>query len=117
MIKKYYLFSRFLENIKTEKWVLNFYQMDFFPIIGLDNWIRKRIRRITSQLMEDENSFKVSMGRLIDRLLNQIEFELNVEREFPHGEISKLFYRVNATFFSFFINLLHLCLTEFSRTT
>jgi hypothetical protein len=102
-IKKFYYFSKFLENVKTEKWILNFYQFEFFPRIGLDNTIRRRIRYIVDKLTESNNALEVSMGRMIDRSLNKIDLELNVNKDFPTEEVSKLFYKVNATFHSFFI--------------
>ena len=102
-INRFFFFSKYLENIKTEKWVLSFYQFELFPRMGLNKRIWKQIEYITEMCRQSTNPVRISMGRMIERLLNNIEKEFNVENEFPHEEISKLFYKVNATFYSFFM--------------
>lgn len=101
--ERFYYFSRYLQNIPGEKWVLNFFQFELFPNIRLESQTMMIIRSISTELIESGNLTQRALGQLINNLLNQIMVELNVNYYFNQEEISKLFYKVNATFHSFFI--------------
>jgi VWFA-related protein len=100
---RFYYFSRFLEKVKGQKWVLNFYQFEFFPRIRLGSDTFIKMRDLASVMSNSSNVTYNAYGRKIDILLNQLETELNLAQNFPHEEITKLFYKVDATFHSFFI--------------
>ena len=100
---RFYYFSRFLEEVKTEKWVFNFYQFDLFPRIKPDSQTMDRIREISTQLINSNDAGSHSMGRLINTLVTQLMLDLNVSSGFPTEDIAKLFYKVDAAFHSFFI--------------
>ncbi|MFC2140801.1 hypothetical protein ACFLQP_00705 [Acidobacteriota bacterium] len=100
---RFYYFSRYLEEVKTEKWVFNFYQFDLFPKINIDSLTMNKIREISTQLINSREAGAHSMGRLINTLFNQLMVDLNVSSSFPTEDISKLFYKVDAAFHSFFI--------------
>lgn len=102
-VDRFYYFSRYLEEVKTEKWVFNFYQFDLFPKINIDSRTMNKIREISTQLINSREAGAHSMGRLINTLLNQLMVDLNVASSFPTEDISKLFYKVDAAFHSFFI--------------
>jgi VWFA-related protein len=102
-VDRFYYFSRYLEEVKTEKWVFNFYQFDLFPKINLDSQTMNKIREISSQLINSREADLHSMGRLINTLLTQLMVDLNVNSSFPTEDIAKLFYKVDAAFHSFFI--------------
>lgn len=106
-IDRFYHFSRYLEKIKSKKWVLNFYQFELFPRIRLDSRTMGRIRNISIQLINSAEGTQYSMGKLIYKLLNRLYVESNVTTGFPTGEISKLFYKADTTFHSFFIKRTH----------
>jgi hypothetical protein len=102
-VDRFYYFSRYLEEVKTEKWVFSFYQFDLFPKINLDSQTMNKIRKISTELINSSEAGSHSMGRLINTLLNQLMVDLNVNSGFPTEDISKLFYKVDAAFHSFFI--------------
>jgi len=102
-IDRFYFFSRYLEGIKGHKWVLNFYQFELFPNIRISSRTMGIIRDIAEQLMDSKEAGASSIGKLIFSLLNRIIIDLNVSKGFPTKEVSKLFYKVDATFHSFFI--------------
>jgi hypothetical protein len=102
-IDRFYHFSRYLEKIKSKKWVLNFYQFELYPKIRLDSRTMDKIRDIATQLINSNEGTQYALGKVIFKLLNRIYVELNVRIGFPTEEISKLFYKADATFHSFFI--------------
>ncbi|MCP5051878.1 MAG: hypothetical protein GY940_32220 [bacterium] len=113
-IDRFYYFSRYLENMKAEKWVLNFYQLDLFPKIRLGSETMDRLRELASQLIQNPTPSLYSMGKVINGLLNRLAVDLIVNKGVPTREISKLFHKVDATFHSFFIrSLKHTELTDF----
>ena len=102
-LKRYYHFSKKLERIKKEKWVINFFQMEMLPTIIIPGEIKRSINRFTDNLMESPKAENVSYGRILRTILNEIEKETNIVLEFPVEEISKLFYKVDATFHTIFM--------------
>jgi len=105
-LDKFYYFSQHLQKIKREKWVLNFYQLEQFPKIALDSEMQRILRNYVRNLEESDNPTLIAQGRIINRLLQTIEMEMLVAKNFPSEEVSKLFYKVNATFHSFFMRAL-----------
>ena len=102
-VDRFYYFARYLENLKSEKWVFDFYQFELFPRIRLGSDTMQKLREVATGLTNTNNATMVAQGRLMDSILNQVLSDLSVNKGFPNEEISKLFYKVNATFYSFFI--------------
>jgi hypothetical protein len=100
---RYYSFSRCLEAIKREKWVINFFQMETLPDIVMTGEIRRALNSYISNLLESTNAEYVSYGRILRTLTNEIDEELNLRLNFPVEDISKLFYKVDATFHTIFM--------------
>jgi len=104
MDQLYYL-SRYLENYKAKKWIFNFYHFDLFPRIRFSKSMIPRLRfiprLILNQRMEDPNYTYYS--GLIEPLVKQLDIESNLLRTYPTEEVSKLFYKADATFNSFYI--------------
>jgi VWFA-related protein len=98
-MKKYFHFAQHLEHIKKEKWVINFYQMPMFPSLKSTGEARRRVINYT-----DVWRIETAEGKVIRRLLDTLDQEMNVAANFPVADISKLFYKVNATFHSILIN-------------
>jgi hypothetical protein len=102
-VDRFYYFARFLQNLKGPKWVLNFYQFEFFPRIrpGSQTW--DKIRDLATELLNSGNPTFQAQGNQMFNLINKINSELVLNVRFPKEEVSKLFYKVDATFHSFFI--------------
>jgi len=100
----FYYFARYLENIKTEKWVLNFYQHEVFPKIRPNSQLMERMRILSIALMAISDPYKNSLGRLVDKMLLNLSIDTDLGSTIPNQEISKLFHKVGATFHSFFIS-------------
>jgi hypothetical protein len=95
----YYNFARFLEKIRMEKWVISFYQIELFPKLQLSGDFRRMIdRSVQAWLMG--RSEDMAYARKITAQLHLVDRELNAAENFPAGEISKLFFKVGATFHS-----------------
>jgi hypothetical protein len=102
-VDQFYYFARYLEKVKTEKFVLNFYQFEFFPKIRFGSDIMLGIRNVSSVLSNTNDPVLVAQGHMTNNLLNQLQSDYDLNKGFPNEEISKLFYKVDATFHSFFI--------------
>ncbi|MCK5056182.1 MAG: hypothetical protein KAT34_05975 [Candidatus Aminicenantes bacterium] len=102
-INSYYNFARHLEGVRKEKWVINFYQMEMFPQLAMSGKARRTIRRFISELRSSTNPEDKAYSRILDRQLMEIDRELNVAEAFPAEAISKIFYKVDATFHSIFM--------------
>jgi hypothetical protein len=102
-VEQFYYFARYLEKIEGEKYVLNFYQFEFFPKIRVNSRTMLKMRTLSSTLTNTSDAALVAQGNVIDRLLNQMNNDYDLERGFPNEEITKLFSKVDATFHSFFI--------------
>jgi hypothetical protein len=101
--EQFYYFARYLEKIQGEKYVLNFYQFEFFPKIRIESQIMLKIKALSNALTNTSDAAVVSQGRVIERLFNQLNNDYDLESGFPNEEITKLFSKVDATFHSFFI--------------
>jgi VWFA-related protein len=102
-VDRFYYFARFLEKLKGQKWVLNFYQFEFFPRIRPTSRTMDSLKDRATELTNSGNPTMVAQGRQLQNLMNQISSELNLNTTFPNDQITKLFYKVDATFHSFFI--------------
>jgi hypothetical protein len=102
----FYYFSRYLEGLKGDKWVFSFYQFDLFPKIRMTSNIMNRLRNLASVLIESQEAGSNAIGKRLNTFLNQLLVDLNVNKTFPTEDVSKLFYKVDATFHSFFIKSL-----------
>jgi len=100
---RFYYFSRYLEKIRGEKWVLNFYQFELFPRIRLSGETMNRIKQLAGEMSNSNDATTVALSRTLDAIMNQLVMDLNVNNSFDNKEIVKLFYKVDATFHSFFI--------------
>ncbi len=95
----YYNFARHLEKINLEKWVINFYQVEMFP--QLKHVKKLQLSRLIGELQSKSAEY-VNMSRMLSRYIAEIEKEFKVADDFPSVEISKIFYKANATFHSVF---------------
>ena len=103
----FYFFAKYLEEIKSEKWVLNFYQFDLFPNIRLGSQTMYKLREITTRLIQSKDPVEYAMGKAIYTILVQLTIDLNAGSGVPMDEIAKLFYKVDATFHTFFIRTIN----------
>jgi len=95
----YYNFANYLEKIDMEKWVINFYQIEMFP--QLKSFTRVKLNNLIGE-MQLRSAEYVNKARILTRNLAMMERELKVADDFPSEEISKIFYKANATFHSVF---------------
>lgn len=102
-VDRFYYFSRYLEALRGDKWVLNFYQFDLFPKIKLGSHTMYVIRDKATRLINSQEATAHAMGKMISNLLNQIMLDMNISKGFPVETVTKLFYKVDATFHCFFI--------------
>ena len=103
-LSKYYYFARHLERVKREKWVLNFFQLEQFPKFAFSSEIRRDIENFIDSLTEIGGS-RGTLAKILKKMLHAIDMDMNVADDFPSEEVSKMFYKVNATFHSFFISV------------
>ncbi len=104
-IDRYYYFARHLENVRKKKWVLNFYQLEQFPQIAFGGQMEQQLRSVISEMQGNDNPTISAQGRMLQKLKSSIDMEMKVADDFPAAEVSKLFYKVNATFHSFFMRI------------
>lgn len=102
-IEQYHQFSRLLEKINREKWVINFYQMELFPKIVMQNDTRRILRNMIAGWQISVNQELVTFSRIINKLLTDIDRAQKVSNDFPSEEVSRIFSRVNAIHHSIFI--------------
>jgi len=101
-IDTYYNFSKFLEKIALEKWVISFYQFEKFPELKLSGKFRRELRNLIGDMMGSAESENLAIGQILSQQINTIDRELKVAEDFPSEEISRLFSKVNVTFHSMF---------------
>jgi hypothetical protein len=102
-VEQFYYFARYLGKVEGEKYVLNFHQFEFFPQIRVNSRTMLKMSSLSNLLTNTSNPGLVAQGRVIDRLLSQLNNDYDLERGFPTEEITKLFSKVDTTFHSFFI--------------
>ena len=101
--EKYYNLAKFLENIKGEKWIINFFQMELFPNIVISNDVKRLLRSLINEWRISTNAEKVNFARIIDKLLTDIDRAHQISNDFPAEEIGKLFNKVDTICHSVFI--------------
>ena len=106
-IDRYYYFSRHLEKIRKEKWVLNFYQIEMFPKLSITGEFLDTLRNIIGSLQSSFRPEDNVKAKTISALLRDIDNALLTTKDFPGDEISKLFYKVDATFHTILIFINH----------
>jgi len=102
-VNTYYNLSRYLQNIRIEKWVISFFQVEMFPEIALDGEIARIIRSKVYDWQASEDIEEVTFSRIISRQLSEVQQAMNVSNGFPTEEVTKIFTKVGATFHSVFI--------------
>ncbi len=102
-LDSFYNFARYLEKIKGEKWVFNFYQIEMFPSIKIKGDIRRRIDDLVGQLQAARPEDTVH-GQIISQLLERINRELNMAADFPVEEVGKMLVKVDTTYHSFIMS-------------
>jgi VWFA-related protein len=102
-VDSYYNFAKHLAGIKKEKWVINFYQLEMFPRMILDKGVRQVIQNCIEGYRASDSGEDHVASTTLSRALSEIDKEMSVSVDFPVDEISKLFYKANATFHSVFI--------------
>lgn len=102
-IDRFYYFSKSLENVKKEKWVISFYQMEMFPNISITGDIRRTIKAYIDEWQASSSGTYVNYARMLRTRLMEIDKEHNIADDFPAEEVSKIFYKVGATFHSIFM--------------
>jgi hypothetical protein len=99
-LDKFYNFARHLENVREEKWVLTFYQIEMFPNIKLSGQIHQQIVQLISELQVARPEDALH-ARIIEQLLERIDRELNAADGFPVEEVSKMLVKVDTTYHCF----------------
>ncbi len=102
-INSYYNFARYLEKIKMDKWVLNFYQLEVFPKLKPTGDIINYIKNLIDDLRISIRGEDIAYSQMLSSLLMRINIALDVSQDFPTDQISKLFYKVGAVFHTIFI--------------
>lgn len=102
-IEQYHQFSKLLEKINREKWVINFYQMELFPKIIIPSDTKRILRSLISQWQINVNQEFVTFARIVNKLLTEIDRATKVSNDFPSEEVSRIFSRVKAIYHSIFI--------------
>lgn len=103
----YYYFSRHLEKIRKEKWVINFYQIEMFPKLSITGKLMDQVRDLVGSLQSSFRSEDNVKAKTINALLRDIDSALYTTKDFPADDISKLFYKVDATFHTVLIFVNH----------
>ena len=102
-LDNFYYFSRHLEKIKKEKWVINFYQIELFPKLKFNGSMMEQIRAMLGILQMSDDAEITTMGNAITTLMRDIDISMHTTKNFPAEEISKLFIKVDASFHSILI--------------
>jgi len=102
-VESYYKFSEHLKNIKVEKWIISFFQVEMFPEIVFSGEMSRVIRALVYNWQVSEDIEEVTFSRIISRQLSEVQKAMNVADGFPTEQVTKIFTKVGATFHSIFI--------------
>ena len=102
-INNYYKLSEHLNNVKLEKWVISFFQVEMFPEIVITGEMHRIIRAKIYEWQMSEDVEEVIFSRTISRQLSEVQKAMNVSDGFPTEQVTKIFTKVGATFHSVFI--------------
>jgi hypothetical protein len=103
-LDNFYNFARHLENIKGEKWVLSFFQIELVPHMKISGSIRQEIDQLIEALKMARSEDLVH-ARIMDKLLERIDRGLNTADDFPVEEVSKMLVKVDTTYHSFIMGV------------
>lgn len=103
-LQPFFLFARYLEKIKGEKWVLNFQQYEVFPRLIFGSQLELTIKGIIANMQVSSDPMHNARARILTQKLHELEKEFLFHDDFPVDEVSKLFYQANATFHVFFLH-------------
>ncbi len=103
-VKTYLMFSKHLQKIPVEKWVISLYQQELFPRIVMKGDLMRSIQALIYKWQQSTDMEILAFSRNISKLINEIRKELNISKGFPTEEITKIFTKVGATFHSIFID-------------
>ncbi len=102
-VNTYNNFAKYLQNVKREKWVISFFQVEMFPKIVLNGTMLRVISSKISNWQVSENLQDITFSRIISRQFNSIQKALSVGQGFPTKQITKILTKVGVTFHSVFI--------------
>ncbi|MCK5220352.1 MAG: hypothetical protein KAR14_02125, partial [Candidatus Aminicenantes bacterium] len=102
-VESYYKFSEHLKDIKVEKWVISFFQVEMFPKIVFSGDMSRIIRTLIYEWQASKDNEENIFARIISRQLTEVQKAMNVADEFPTEQVTKIFTKVGATFHSIFI--------------
>ncbi len=111
-VKTYLLFSKHLQKIPVEKWVISIYQQELFPKIVMKGEIMRMIQSLIYKWQSSTDAEVVNFSRIVSKQVSEIRKALSISDGFPTDEITKIFTKVGATFHSIFVNTL---LASFSK--
>ena len=103
-LDKYYLFSKYLEKISGEKWVISFCQKEMLPRLSGKSEAQRQVDDAISICQMSNRPEDAALAIRLSQLLRDLEHETSSGVDFPIEEVSKLFYKVNTTFHSLLIN-------------
>ena len=92
--------------------MINFYQVEKFPKLKYSGKLMEEIRNTLGSLITYGEAEQSTMYKAISSLLNYIDIELYTTKDFPADEVSKLFFKVDATFHSILIPINRQMLSE-----
>jgi hypothetical protein len=99
-LPKYIHLAKHLEKIKLEKWVINFYQPELFPLLNEDGRIGRQVRSFIDKYNAGGLPHE---RRVMDKINRTMDLEMNEASVLMVKDIGKLFYRVDAAFHSIVI--------------
>lgn len=102
-VKSYILFSKHLQKIRNEKWVINFFQQEMFPRIIISGELMRILSSLIYKWQASNDIETITFSRTISRQLSELKEAMDVAKGFPTDEITKIFTKVGATFHSIFI--------------
>jgi len=97
-IADYYYFSRHLEKVRRQKWVINFYQRELLPCLSALQEAMHIVHAVNSECEMSTNAEYAGFHLILTNLQRDIELECATGVPFPAKEISRFFNKANATF-------------------
>jgi hypothetical protein len=104
-LSRYYNFARYLQNISREKWIINFLQSDLFPDLDTVQRLFGLLWRFLAELRQGNRRLDFYFDfRSLSRRLTRVSQLIAQTKSFSEKEISKLFYKIKATFHTVFFS-------------
>jgi hypothetical protein len=99
---KFYNFARYLEKIKAEKWVLNFYQVTLLPKMKNSDSIRRQIDNLAAEVEASQGpGVALQFASQLSSVLENVDRELGRDNGFPAEQIGKMLLQVDSTYHCF----------------